>query len=60
MIIAAVAGNQIEDNVNANGSGDVAVQMDNGSIRTVRQSAAPRWGVGDQVRIVDGELCASR
>ena len=56
----AVAGNQIEGNVNANRSYDVAVQMDNGSTRTVRQSAAPRWGVGDQVRIVDGELRASR
>ncbi len=56
----AVAGNQIEGNVKASRSYDIAVQMDNGSTRTVRQSAAPRWGVGDQVTIVDGELRASR
>jgi outer membrane lipoprotein SlyB len=52
----AVAGNQIEGNVKASRSYDIAVQMDNGSTRTIHQSAAPRWGVGDQVRIVDGEL----
>lgn len=56
----AVAGNQIEGNVKASRSYDIAVQMDNGSTRTVRQSAAPRWGVGDQVTIVDGQLRASR
>jgi outer membrane lipoprotein SlyB len=52
----AVAGNQIEGNVKASRSYDITVQLDSGNNRTIRQSAQPRWSVGDQVRIVDGQI----
>lgn len=56
----AVVGNQIEGNVKPNRSYDVAVKMENGSTRTLHQSAQPRWSAGDQVRIVNGELRPDR
>lgn len=52
----AVAGNQIEGNIKSTRSYDVTVRLDNGATRTIHQSATPAWGVGDQVRIVDGVI----
>lgn len=52
----AVAGNQIEGNIKSTRSYDITVRLDNGATRTIHQSAAPAWGVGDQVRIVDGVI----
>lgn len=52
----AVAGNQIEGNIKSTRSYDITVRLDNGSTRTIHQSAVPAWGVGDQVRIVDGVI----
>jgi len=50
----AVAGNQIEGQVNATHSYEITVRMDNGTTRTVRQSAESDWRSGDHVKIVDG------
>jgi outer membrane lipoprotein SlyB len=52
----AVVGNQVEGRVNATRSYVVTVRMDNGSTRTINQTAQPRWGSGDEVRIVDGQI----
>jgi outer membrane lipoprotein SlyB len=52
----AVAGNQIEGRVNAAHSYEITVRMDDGSTRTVQQSAASDWRSGDHVKIVDGML----
>jgi outer membrane lipoprotein SlyB len=52
----AVAGNQIEGRVNAAHSYEITVRMDDGSTRTVQQSAASDWRSGDHVKIVDGVL----
>ncbi|HUW36589.1 MAG TPA: glycine zipper 2TM domain-containing protein [Rhodocyclaceae bacterium] len=50
----AVAGNQIEGRVNATHSYEVTVRLDDGSTRTIHQSAPSGWHSGDHVRIVDG------
>jgi outer membrane lipoprotein SlyB len=54
----AVAGNQIEGQVNATHSYEITVRMDNGTTRTVRQSAEPDWRSGERVKIVDGVVRA--
>lgn len=52
----AVAGNQVEGRVNATRSYVITVRMDDGSTRTINQTARPRWNSGDDVRIVDGQI----
>jgi outer membrane lipoprotein SlyB len=54
----AVAGNQIEKNVNKRIVYRVTVRMDDGSFRTVSQASAPAFAVGDKVRLVQGALRA--
>ncbi len=54
----AFAGNEIEKNVKKHYSYRVTVRMDDGSFRTVSQSAAPAVAVGERVRIVDGAVVA--
>ena len=51
-------GNEIEKNVQKRLSYRVTVRMDDGSIRTVSQPAAPTAAVGDRVRIANGTLVA--
>jgi outer membrane lipoprotein SlyB len=51
-----IAGNEIEKRVKATKSYEVTVRFDDGSSRVLTQSAAPSWGAGDRVRIVDGAL----
>jgi len=51
-------GNEIEKNVKKHYSYRVTVRMDDGSFRTVSQSAAPALAVGQRVRIVDGAVVA--
>ncbi len=55
----AVAGNQIEGQVRANSSYDVTVRMNDGSTRTLHETAEPSWHAGDRVRLVDGVLRAN-
>lgn len=52
----AVVGNQVEGRVNATRSYVITVRMDDGSTRTINQTAQPRWNSGDDVRIVDGQI----
>lgn len=54
----AFAGNEIEKNVKKHYSYRVTVRMDDGSFRTVSQSAAPAVAVGERVRIVNGAIVA--
>lgn len=54
----AFAGNEIEKNVKKHYSYRVTVRMDDGSFRTVSQSAAPAVSVGERVRVIDGTVVA--
>lgn len=55
----AVAGREIEKNVRSGTYYDVAVKLDDGSIRTVRYEKDPGFAVGAKVRL-DGEQLRSR
>jgi outer membrane lipoprotein SlyB len=52
----AVVGNQVEGNVKATTSYEIRVRLDDGTLRTFRQTSQPQWGNGDRVRIVKGRL----
>ncbi|MEW7850336.1 glycine zipper 2TM domain-containing protein [Massilia aurea] len=52
----AVVGNQVEGNVKATTSYEIRVRLDDGTLRTFRQTSQPQWGTGDRVRIVKGRL----
>lgn len=54
----ALAGNEIEKNVNKRYRYRVTVRMDDGSFRTLSQSTAPALAVGERVRVVDGAVIA--
>lgn len=52
----AFAGNAIEKNVNSHTTYRTTVRMDDGSYRTVSSGHQPGVGIGDKVKIVDGNL----
>ncbi|KFI06413.1 glycine zipper 2TM domain-containing protein [Massilia sp. BSC265] len=52
----AVVGNQVEGNMKATTSYEIRVRLDDGTLRTFRQSSPPAWRSGDRVRIVKGRL----
>lgn len=52
----AVVGNQVEGNMKATSSYEIRVRLDDGTLRTFRQSSPPAWRSGDRVRIVKGKL----
>jgi outer membrane lipoprotein SlyB len=52
----AVVGNQVEGNIKATTSYEIRVRLDDGTLRTFRQSSPPAWRSGDRVRIVKGRL----
>lgn len=52
----AFAGHEIEKSVRTTTSYKVVVRMEDGSVRTVYQSAAPAFGVGEKVRVNNGLL----
>lgn len=54
----AYVGNEIEKGMKKRTVYRVSVRMDDGSIRTLTQSAPPGFGVGQKVRIVDGQVVA--
>ena len=54
----AFAGHEIEKNVRTTTSYRVVVRMEDGSARTVYQSAAPAFGIGEKVRVNNGVLAA--
>jgi outer membrane lipoprotein SlyB len=52
----AVVGNQVEGNMKATTTYEIRVRLDDGTLRTFRQSNPPAWRSGDRVRIVKGRL----
>ena len=50
----AFAGDAVEKNMKKHTAWQVTVRLDDGSARTLSQSAPPPFAVGDRVRIVDG------
>lgn len=52
----ALAGNEIEKNVKKRVAYRVTVRMDDGSYRTLSQSAPPAVAIGNKVQIVDGAV----
>lgn len=54
----AVVGNQVEGNVRATKSYEIRVRLDDGTVRTFHQQAAPRWRNGERVKIVKGSIRA--
>lgn len=54
----AYAGHEIEKNVRKSTSWRVSVHMDDGSVRTVSQSAQPAFAVGEKVKVINGALAA--
>lgn len=52
----AVAGNQVEARVKSTQAYETTVRLNDGTLRTVQQSAQPPWQAGDRVRIVDGVI----
>jgi outer membrane lipoprotein SlyB len=55
----AVVGNQVEGNMKATTSYEIRVRLDDGTLRTFKQTSAPQWSSGDRVRIVKGRLRAA-
>ena len=54
----AYAGNEIEKNTKAQTVYRVTVQMDDGSYRTISQSAPPNYMVGDKIRVMNGGIAS--
>jgi outer membrane lipoprotein SlyB len=54
----ALAGHQVEKHVRTNTAYEVSVRMEDGSVRTVTETAQPTWRSGDKVRIENGRIAA--
>jgi outer membrane lipoprotein SlyB len=54
----ALAGHEIEKNVRKKTRYEISVRMEDGSLRTVAQDAAPAWRVGDHVRVINNQVVA--
>jgi outer membrane lipoprotein SlyB len=54
----AVIGHQVERNVRSTKRYDVAVRMEDGTVRTLSQEQPPTWRTGDKVRVVNDALQA--
>ncbi|MGB8857135.1 MAG: glycine zipper 2TM domain-containing protein [Burkholderiales bacterium] len=52
----AVAGNQVEKAKKAVTAYDVVVRLNDNTQRTIRATTAPDYGVGQKVKIVDGQI----
>lgn len=50
------AGNEIEKRSRSNTTYQVRVRMEDGEVRTFPYTQQPAWGIGDRVRVVDGQL----
>jgi hypothetical protein len=53
------AGEEFEKTLRKRYAYRVTIRMDDGSYRTVSESAPPKFAVGEKVRLVDGTLAAS-
>lgn len=54
----AYAGHNVEKNLRKRTSYRVTVRMEDGSARTLYQSAPPDFGVGEKVKVINGALVA--
>lgn len=52
------AGNEIEKRTRTTATYQVRVRMEGGEVRTFPFAQQPSWGVGDRVRVVDGQLAS--
>ena len=52
--LGAVAGNQVEKNVNTKSRWAVSIRMDNGTLRTLNYTNPPTVVPGDRVKLIDG------
>jgi uncharacterized protein YcfJ len=52
----AVAGNQVEKSKKATTAYDVVVRLNDNTQRTVRVTTTPDYGVGQKVKVVDGQV----
>ena len=52
--LGAVAGNQVEKNVNTKTRWAVSIRMDNGTLRTFNYGSAPTVVAGNRVKLIDG------
>ena len=52
----AFGGNAIEKKVRTGKKFEILVRMEDGSLRTLSQDAAPGWRVGDHVRVVNNQV----
>jgi len=55
----AFAGHEIEKNVRKKTRYEISVRMDDGSLRTLSQDAAPAWRIGDHVRVINNQIIAA-
>lgn len=55
----AYAGSEIEKNMKKSVRYQVRVRMDDGTYRTLYQSAAPAFAVGEKVKVVNGQVVAN-
>lgn len=57
-IAGGLGGNEIEKRVRKTVKYEVAVRMEDGSMRNFTFDQAPSWRDGDRVRVVNGQLVA--
>jgi outer membrane lipoprotein SlyB len=55
----AFAGHEAEQNIRKDKRYEISVRMQDGSLRTLSQTAAPVWRIGDRVRVVNNQVVAS-
>jgi outer membrane lipoprotein SlyB len=53
-----LAGNQIEKNARKHVRYEIAVRLDDNTVRSFSQDQQPTWRNGDRVRIVNGQITA--
>jgi outer membrane lipoprotein SlyB len=52
----AYAGHEVEKNIRGTSTWNTTVRFDNGSLRVIRTTGAPRWRSGERVSFVNGVL----
>ncbi len=52
----AVVGNKIEESARSTTSYEITIRFEDGSRRTIHESNASGWRVGDRVRVVNGAI----
>ena len=55
----AFAGHEIEKNARKKTRYEISVRMEDGSLKTIAQDAAPAWHIGEHVRVINNQVVAS-